>query len=163
MPDAPQTPPASPTPPNKWRSGPSKWTRRKTELRRARRQAQKQLDRGEERSRALNLAQQLQFLADDPVNHLYAPELRRIINKIRIFGGRSHDADVVAVMKAIKYRQCNSVYDICEETDIPQEVVEDLIAQMIEAGAAEERPRESRGPRQMLIYLTGNPFEDFVA
>jgi hypothetical protein len=120
-------------------------------------------ERSKERNEALNLAQTLQMLADMDENYLFRSDLNKLVNKIRTFGARSHDRDVVAIMKAIKYNGCNSTYDICEQTKIPEAVVQEIVSDMVAESAAVLRPREGKGPKRMDVYLTGKPFQGFVA
>jgi hypothetical protein len=148
------------TSPQKKERPDSRWSKKRWEQRRERRLQ----ERPQERIFALELAEQLKQLAGLPENELFRNELNRLVHKTQTFGSRSRERDIKTIMHAIKYEQCNSVEDILDQTNIPEEIISGIVSEMLEAGAAELRPREGkRGPKRMDIYLTGTPFEGFVA
>lgn len=122
------------------------------------------------RAEANERAQELLWQVDgseywhQPENKELLRDLYRLVHKMRKHGGQSKDESVKDILRAIKYKGCNSITDICEETSIVKATVVKIVNELIEAKAAEWRPRQSLrpGPKRMDIYLTGRPFGDIV-
>ena len=113
---------------------------------------------------ALELAQELTWMADDIRFADYAEDLNKLATRVRNHGKRSQDECTRAVMKVIKYNQCQSVEDISDETNLPRAEVKQIVEELLKTGAAMLRPRDwVSGPRRMLIFLTGKPHRGLVA
>jgi hypothetical protein len=100
-----------------------------------RRRERKDEERGELRSRALDLAQALFFLAD--LHPDYRLELDRLASRIQRHGHRRRDSAVEAVTKAIRVHACHTVADIVDETRMPASDVRRVLAAMHACGRVE--------------------------
>src|SRR4051794_18282056 len=78
----------------------------------------------ERQQSALEAAQQLEWAVDnspywrDPENSELLRELYRLVDRIRKEAAPTPDGAIKGVMSAIKYNQCHTVEDICDETNL---------------------------------------------
>jgi hypothetical protein len=135
-----------------------------TLMRSRRRRAELEAQRDASRERYTNLAQRLQFIAEEftaPEDADIRADLFKFINKIRLQGRPPKQKDFERVLEAIRDRYCYCVYDIHEETHLPIEAVWKIIEGLLATGAIIKKVGDlvdgERDDVGILFYVTNSP------
>jgi hypothetical protein len=149
-----------PTQPTAERARPKKASdATRTERRRVQRNAQ----RDPRRQHYLNLAQRIQCIADELTTNDdrdLRSELLRMVNRVRLRGVPPKQKDFEQVLEAIRHHQCHCVEDIHDQTNLPKDVIWQILDGFISMKVLEERGGMSDDTRDeiyTLFFLTGSP------
>jgi hypothetical protein len=131
----------------------------------ARRRAQKAERRGANRQHYINLAQRLQFIADELTTAEDADiraDLLKFVNRIRLQGTPPKKKDYERVLEAICLHECHTVYDLHEHTHLTKDaiwkILDGLLAtRRIEERSGDEFSDEGRDEYSTLFFAAGTP------
>ncbi|MDQ3820407.1 MAG: hypothetical protein M3362_22375 [Acidobacteriota bacterium] len=138
----------------------------RSDLTRTERRRQMRASRlSEEKRKVLNWAQRLTFIADEMKDSEYQElraELLKVIDRARTLSSHTEEKDYEQVLDAITNHQCNCVYDIHEQTRIPQAQIWKILDGLLATKQIVEHIRGAGGGRardafDTLFYPTGSP------
>jgi hypothetical protein len=125
-----------------------------------RRRRQKLAARDPQKQRYLDIAQRLQFIADelkDPKDADLRSQVHWLVNQTRLRGCPPGKQDYEQVLDAITNHQCNCVYDIHEETKLPEDVIWKILDGLLTTRAVRQTNEEPRDHIDTKFYATGLP------